>query len=90
MSTVDEGRRVAPATSLAPESPPWCGARGVTAFYGVNEVLHGVDLDVRGGRCLALVGESGSGKTTIARCIAGIHPGHIEGEIKSPRPRPEA
>ena len=49
--------------------------RGVRASYGSNEVLHGIDLDVRAGRCLALVGESGSGKTTIARCIAGIHPG---------------
>ncbi len=56
-------------------------ARGVTAFYGTNEVLHSVDLDVHAGRCLALVGESGSGKTTIARCIAGIHPGHIVGDI---------
>ncbi|MEZ5124844.1 MAG: ABC transporter ATP-binding protein [Thermoleophilia bacterium] len=55
--------------------------RAVTAFYGTNEVLHGVDLDVRSGSCLALVGESGSGKTTIARCIAGIHPGRIDGEI---------
>lgn len=26
------------------------------------------------GECVALVGESGSGKSTIARCIAGLHP----------------
>jgi len=55
--------------------------REVRASYGDTEVLHGIDLDVHGGRCLALVGESGSGKTTIARCIAGIHPGRIEGDI---------
>jgi peptide/nickel transport system ATP-binding protein len=47
--------------------------RGVTASYGGREVLHGLDIDVQPGRCLALVGESGSGKTTLARCIAGLH-----------------
>jgi peptide/nickel transport system ATP-binding protein len=55
--------------------------RVITAFYGPHEVLHGIDIDVRAGRCLALVGESGSGKTTLARCIAGIHPGNIAGGI---------
>ena len=33
-----------------------------------------VSFSVAPGECLALVGESGSGKTTIARCIAGLHP----------------
>lgn len=82
MTTVDEGvARGACDFSRAGE-PPVVAARNVVAFYGVHEALHGVDVDVRGGCCLALVGESGSGKTTLARCIAGIHPGHIEGEIK--------
>jgi peptide/nickel transport system ATP-binding protein len=33
-----------------------------------------VSFEVAAGECVALVGESGSGKTTIARCIAGLHP----------------
>ncbi|TML70184.1 MAG: ABC transporter ATP-binding protein [Actinobacteria bacterium] len=33
-----------------------------------------VSFAVAGGECVALVGESGSGKTTIARCVAGLHP----------------
>jgi peptide/nickel transport system ATP-binding protein len=33
-------------------------------------VLRGIDLDLEGGRTLALVGPSGSGKTTLARCLA--------------------
>jgi peptide/nickel transport system ATP-binding protein len=80
-STVED---LTPRRSIArpsDEEEPVVRVRGVRASYGSNEVLHGIDLDVRAGRCLALVGESGSGKTTIARCIAGIHPGRIEGEI---------
>jgi len=46
---------------------------GVHASYGSSEVLHGIDLQLAAGECLALVGESGSGKTTLARTIAGMH-----------------
>lgn len=45
------------------------------AAYGPKQVLHGIDLHLAEGECLALVGESGSGKTTLARCIAGLHGG---------------
>ncbi len=50
--------------------------QGLDASYGPAKVLHGIDLDIQQGECLALLGESGSGKTTLARCIAGLHPGH--------------
>jgi peptide/nickel transport system ATP-binding protein len=33
-----------------------------------------IEFAVARGECVALVGESGSGKTTVARCIAGLHP----------------
>ena len=60
---------------------PVAAVSNLKAFYGHNEILHGVDISAHRQRCLALVGESGSGKTTLARCIAGIHPGSIEGEM---------
>ncbi|MFG2911176.1 dipeptide ABC transporter ATP-binding protein [Kitasatospora sp. NPDC048286] len=37
-----------------------------------TDVVHGVDLDLRSGECLALVGESGSGKTLTARALVGL------------------
>ncbi|MFE5486880.1 dipeptide ABC transporter ATP-binding protein [Streptomyces sp. NPDC056527] len=37
-----------------------------------TEVVHGVDLRLRAGECLAVVGESGSGKTVTGRTLAGL------------------
>ena len=37
------------------------------------EVLHGVDLEVRGGQLLALVGSSGAGKSTIAALVPRLY-----------------
>nr|WP_314873530.1 ABC transporter ATP-binding protein [uncultured Pseudomonas sp.] len=41
------------------------------SFNGVAAV-HGVDLQVRAGQCVALVGESGSGKSVTARSLVGL------------------
>lgn len=38
----------------------------------VVPVLHGVDLALEAGRCVAVVGESGGGKTTFARALLAL------------------
>jgi microcin C transport system ATP-binding protein len=44
------------------------------AFAG-QPVVHGLNLDIRRGECLALVGESGSGKSVTAHSILRLLPG---------------
>jgi peptide/nickel transport system ATP-binding protein len=54
----------------------------LVAYYQDKETLHGITALLREHHCLALVGESGSGKTTLARCIAGLHPYRIVGNVE--------
>lgn len=46
-------------------------AEGLRKSFGGIEVLHGVDLEARGGRVLALLGENGAGKSTAIKILAG-------------------
>jgi branched-chain amino acid transport system ATP-binding protein len=53
--------------------------RGVKAFYGQSEVLHGIDIAVEDGGMTVLLGANGAGKTTTLRAICGMV--RSEGEI---------
>ena len=48
---------------------PLVRALNVTKAFHGNEVLKGIDMDVRSGEVVCLLGPSGSGKTTFLRCI---------------------
>ncbi len=68
-------------------------ATGLRKSFGGVEVLHGVDITVRGGEVLALLGENGAGKSTAIKILAGDYKrdaGVIvidgqEADIRSPR-----
>jgi ABC-type multidrug transport system fused ATPase/permease subunit len=46
---------------------------GITFAYGRENVLHGIDLHVAPGGCIAMVGESGGGKSTLAKLVARFY-----------------
>ena len=43
--------------------------KNVHKSFGENEILKGVDLEVKRGDIVVILGPSGSGKTTLLRCI---------------------
>jgi branched-chain amino acid transport system ATP-binding protein len=47
--------------------------RGLKVRMGVQEILHGIDLDLAPGEILAVLGANGVGKTTLMRAISGIY-----------------
>ena len=45
--------------------------KGIQKAFGDNEVLHGVDLEVRRGDRLAIMGANGIGKSTLLKILVG-------------------
>jgi ABC-2 type transport system ATP-binding protein len=58
-------------TARVPDAPP-LQVEGLTRRYGRLVGLHALDLELRGGECVALIGANGSGKSTAVRTIAGL------------------
>jgi phospholipid/cholesterol/gamma-HCH transport system ATP-binding protein len=64
-----------------PNSSPLIELRGLKKSFGEQEVLRGVDLDVRRGETLVILGASGGGKSVILKhCIGLLKPD--DGEVR--------
>jgi phosphate transport system ATP-binding protein len=62
----------APAPALAPAEVK-IATRGLRAWFGEQQVLHGIDLDVGERAATAIIGPSGCGKSTFIRCLNRMH-----------------
>jgi ABC-type Fe3+/spermidine/putrescine transport system ATPase subunit len=58
--------------SAEADAKPMLILRDIHKFYGTNEVLKGISLDVKKGELVTFVGPSGCGKTTLLRLIGGF------------------
>jgi len=47
-----------------------------------TQALRGINLEIKKGEFLGIVGPTGAGKTTLLRCIMGLIPHSIPGELK--------
>jgi branched-chain amino acid transport system ATP-binding protein len=54
--------------------------RGLSAFYGENQALHGLDFALDEGNIVTLLGANGAGKTTTLRALCGMV--RLSGEIR--------
>ena len=59
--------------------------RELRAWFGANEALHGISVQMRPNTVTAIIGPSGCGKSTFVRCINRMHetvPGaRVEGTV---------
>jgi len=75
---LDEGETVASGGDAVREVRGHLAVRGVRFRYRPDseDVLHGVDLEVRPGEVVAIVGATGSGKTTLSRLLDTSYAGY--------------
>jgi branched-chain amino acid transport system ATP-binding protein len=64
-------------TSTAPrersrQAVPLLAVRGIDAYYGLAQILFGVEFEVATGEIVALLGRNGAGKSTTLKSIIGL------------------
>jgi phospholipid/cholesterol/gamma-HCH transport system ATP-binding protein len=70
--TNPESRIPNPGGSAAQAAEPLIDVKGLDAFYGRRQVLHGVNFSVSAGEIRVIMGGSGSGKSTLLRHLLGL------------------
>ena len=55
--------------------------QGLHKFFGENEVLKGIDLDIEPGQIIGYIGPNGAGKSTTVKILCGIITEYV-GDIK--------
>ncbi|WP_342623866.1 amino acid ABC transporter ATP-binding protein [Pseudomonas alkylphenolica] len=50
--------------------------KGFNKFFGEQQVLNNIDLQVRSGEVVVILGPSGCGKSTLLRCLNGLESAH--------------
>ncbi|MGE5209403.1 MAG: ABC transporter ATP-binding protein [Alphaproteobacteria bacterium] len=58
--------------SVSANSSPMIAVRGLKKKIGQQEILRGVDLEVRAGETLVLIGRSGGGKSVLLKHMIGL------------------
>ncbi|RAY16441.1 cobalt ABC transporter ATP-binding protein [Actinomadura craniellae] len=88
------GLRAAPARPAPTgDGPPLLTSAGVVVRYGPVVAVRGVDLDLHGGKVLAMMGRNGSGKSSLLWALQGTGPrqgGTVRAEGTDPRELPAA
>ncbi len=62
-----------PPSMSAEQEEPKLEVEDLSAWYGDNRVLNGIDMRVPSGEVTAIIGPSGCGKSTFIRCINRMH-----------------
>jgi phosphate transport system ATP-binding protein len=56
--------------------------RGLKAWFGKTEALHGIDIAVESAHATAIIGPSGCGKSTFIRCLNRMHETNPEAKVE--------